>query len=533
MSEMRLLACALLASLAVAAPAAAQSSLRIVGGMNATATSVPWQSALLSSDPGLSPYSAQFCGGTVTSATTVVTAAHCVLPRIGTQLTRLDSADVLAGTTTLAKLAEPQLGSRAMVRSVSVYPDYDEDVSSGDLAVVRLDAPGLPPSAGLVAIGPAAATPAVGTPLLVSGWGDTNASGAGSPPQQLKVAEVALVDDTAEACGPAYRVPPYGPDGYVDSMMVCAAAPGNDACSGDSGGPLAIGGAEPALVGVTSFGEGCADPEYAGVYTEVSGAPLRPFAVAPTPPPAVTVPPAISGEPNVGSALACSAGTFDEAVTRRFQFQRRDPAGWVARQVPTATGAYSPTLSDRGKQLRCVVEGLAADGNRWTYAESGTVTVPASADQDPDPGPDPQPVPTTTVTSTPETTPTPEPPPEPPPVPEPGPRDTTRPGALFVRQSCARTRCDVAFDLLDPPPSAGIAKLEAIAEVRTRRRCGRRTCVSTRRVKLLARRLGGRRWSVRVTSTRKASVRLRVRAVDLVGLRQARPTKVSLRLRGR
>jgi trypsin len=36
---------------------------------------------------------------------------------------------------------------------------------------------------------------------------------------------------------------------------------------GDSGGPILVNGVQ---VGITSFGNGCADPKYAGVYTRVS-----------------------------------------------------------------------------------------------------------------------------------------------------------------------------------------------------------------------------------------------------------------------
>ncbi|CAF4356403.1 unnamed protein product, partial [Adineta steineri] len=48
---------------------------------------------------------------------------------------------------------------------------------------------------------------------------------------------------------------------------------GKDTCQGDSGGPLMR--FEPTqkrwvLAGITSFGLGCADPRYSGVYTRVS-----------------------------------------------------------------------------------------------------------------------------------------------------------------------------------------------------------------------------------------------------------------------
>ena len=47
--------------------------------------------------------------------------------------------------------------------------------------------------------------------------------------------------------------------------MLCASdgSARGDACQGDSGGPLwSAAGAEPVLVGVVSWGIGCADPDY-------------------------------------------------------------------------------------------------------------------------------------------------------------------------------------------------------------------------------------------------------------------------------
>ena len=65
----------------------------------------------------------------------------------------------------------------------------------------------------------------------------------------------------------------YGGDVIVNEE-ICAgyAAGGTDTCQGDSGGPMFRRGANNAWVqvGITSWGYGCARPNYPGVYTQVS-----------------------------------------------------------------------------------------------------------------------------------------------------------------------------------------------------------------------------------------------------------------------
>jgi trypsin len=110
--------------------------------------------------------------------------------------------------------------------------------------------------------------PAAGSSSEVSGWG-TLSSGSSSLPTQLQAVTVNIVS-TAD-CNSAYAS--YG---GITENMICAAVTGGgkDACQGDSGGPLVAGGT---LVGIVSWGVGCAEARYPGVYSNVAA--LRKFII--------------------------------------------------------------------------------------------------------------------------------------------------------------------------------------------------------------------------------------------------------------
>ena len=103
-----------------------------------------------------------------------------------------------------------------------------------------------------------------GTKCWTAGWGTL--SSGGSLPDKLREVDLQIMSD--EQCAASQLG-----DEYFASNMMCAGYPegGKDACQGDSGGPLicAIDG-QPVLVGVTSWGFGCAWADNPGVWAKVS-----------------------------------------------------------------------------------------------------------------------------------------------------------------------------------------------------------------------------------------------------------------------
>lgn len=84
----------------------------------------------------------------------------------------------------------------------------------------------------------------------------------GEMPLTLFAAHVKIVSQSS--CSRAYEE-----ISRIVFGMICARAtnPSRDACQGDSGGPLVANGY---LIGIVSWGEGCANAVYPGVYTRVS-----------------------------------------------------------------------------------------------------------------------------------------------------------------------------------------------------------------------------------------------------------------------
>jgi trypsin len=218
----------------------------IIGGEETTIEENPYMVALTTPD------GFQFCGGTIVAPTKVLTAAHC------TEGQQPADIQVVSGRTSLSAGG----GQTAAVTNVWVNPNFDGNTMVNDSSVLTLDQElvlgGLP-----IATAEDADLYTAGANSTVLGWGTDE---SGNTSDVLKKVDVPVTADAD--CAASYN------EQFDPNTMVCAglAEGGKDSCQGDSGGPLVGVKADGTrkVIGIVSWGQGCAEPKFYGVYGRVS-----------------------------------------------------------------------------------------------------------------------------------------------------------------------------------------------------------------------------------------------------------------------
>uniref|UniRef100_A0A8C4WSY1 Coagulation factor VII n=1 Tax=Eptatretus burgeri TaxID=7764 RepID=A0A8C4WSY1_EPTBU len=219
---------------------------RITGGDICFKGHCPWQVLLLHNRRA-------YCGGVLISREWVLTAAHCVRDKSKTISVRLGEHNLLAREDTEESIRV----SKVLVHSMYNEYTYDNDIALLKLSKVALLSRYIVP---ICLPEPLYPLP-VGSLLVVSGWGSTTARQGSIG---LRSANIRLV--SFQQCSRRSRF-------VVTQNMLCAGGgtAGRDACSGDSGGPLTVERKNVwYLVGLVSWGEGCAKAGKYGIYTKVS-----------------------------------------------------------------------------------------------------------------------------------------------------------------------------------------------------------------------------------------------------------------------
>lgn len=226
----------MLAAISLQPTSASAATPPVVGGTRAAQGEFPFMVRL-----------SMGCGGALYTKQIVLTAAHCV-----------SGSGNNTSITATAGVVDLQSSSAVKVKSTKVLQAPGYNGTGKDWALIKLAKPIDLPTLKI------ADTKAYdnGT-FTVAGWGAAR-EGGGQQRYLLK-AQVPFVSDAS--CQQAYP-------GLVAGEEICAGLQqgGVDTCQGDSGGPMFRKDNNNAWiqVGIVSWGEGCARPNFPGVYTEVS-----------------------------------------------------------------------------------------------------------------------------------------------------------------------------------------------------------------------------------------------------------------------
>jgi len=236
-----------------------KSGTKIVGGSETAVNEYPWMASMMDSLGHL-------CGGSLIASQWVVTAAHCFYNTQGELVITDPSAITVAlGEHDSAVTTETNIRIVKDVTQIIRHASYVFSTNINDIALLKLSSTVDLKTYTPVCLPATTAGNYAGKNAWVYGWGAL--SQGGSSPTKLQELEVPVVTDAQckTAMGTSVN------DDLLAVMLCAGGVEGKDSCQGDSGGPLSYDNSgQHELIGVVSWGLGCAQAGTYGVYAEVT-----------------------------------------------------------------------------------------------------------------------------------------------------------------------------------------------------------------------------------------------------------------------
>jgi len=217
----------------------------IIGGSASSTGSDPWIVHLNFYQSGQ-----LFCGGVIIGEDWVLSAAHCYQPR--------ETFYVVAGD--YNQNVKEKFETNLEVERILVHPLYNVENHQFDVMMIKLKKK-FDWSSSVQPIKISDNTLVEGQNCRVCGWGNTKiTTDLAKYPKRLRCVQVPQV--STQTCNILYS-------GQIQNDMFCLGqgnVGGSDACDGDSGSPAVCDGK---LYGLVSWGYGCGNPNFPGVYVKL------------------------------------------------------------------------------------------------------------------------------------------------------------------------------------------------------------------------------------------------------------------------